>query len=502
MHLADFEAKRKELNPQRIERVTPELGQLLAVRITSAVLGMDDKVRADPGAAKMLLGALKAAVPSGLTIGAPAPVPPSWLDAPVDPLEGLSEGLAGELARLNGSLDQLAAMDMATQRIAAVLSMVQAEAKKLGLIFDAKTPGALDALRECLKAYRRARQDAARRDAGEVIETPPAPERAEPRQAHAAKLRHVYDLWKASKKRSSDTERACLLALQAFEEQSGNPDIRQITRAQGDAFRAHLLKKDLSSKTKHDRMTWVKSLLKYAYQDLELLNRNPWEGLDIDHSTENRRSPWSIAQMKAFAALPLFSRYELPSGWKAGGAAAYWVPLLALYTGARVGELCQLRVADIETDASGAFVKISGEAEGARVKTAAGWRTVPLHSELVRLGFLDYVRDTKKSGSDSLWPALRLRKGKPGGYFSGWYGEYRRDNGTITPDLHSLRHTVRSRLAHGKVASSTRDRITGHKVQGSVGTRVYEHVDTAELREAMESISYPGLELKRVYVAT
>jgi integrase len=35
---------------------------------------------------------------------------------------------------------------------------------------------------------------------------------------------------------------------------------------------------------------------------------------------------------------------------KAGGAAAYWVPLLGLYTGARQSELCQLRIEDVTTD--------------------------------------------------------------------------------------------------------------------------------------------------------
>lgn len=44
-------------------------------------------------------------------------------------------------------------------------------------------------------------------------------------------------------------------------------------------------------------MTYVKSLLKYASQDLELIPKNPWQGLDIDYKTERRRVPWTSAQL-------------------------------------------------------------------------------------------------------------------------------------------------------------------------------------------------------------
>jgi hypothetical protein len=45
---------------------------------------------------------------------------------------------------------------MAMQRIAAVLPLVKHEALSLGLLFDEKAPGAKEALRECLRAFRRA----------------------------------------------------------------------------------------------------------------------------------------------------------------------------------------------------------------------------------------------------------------------------------------------------------------------------------------------------------
>ena len=185
---------------------------------------------------------------------------------------------------------------------------------------------------------------------------PAAPFHATTREGAPTPLRTVFMLWKAAKKRSPDSANACERSLTLFEQFAGRLDVGQVTRSQGDAFRAHLLDLPLSSKTKHDHMTWLKSLLKYACRDLELLPRNPWEGLDVAHQTESPRKPWTVDQLGALTSLPLFQSYELPQAWRAAGAAAYWVPLLGLFTGARVGELCQLRVADIHRDSLGAWI--------------------------------------------------------------------------------------------------------------------------------------------------
>jgi hypothetical protein len=108
-----------------------------------------------------------------------------------------------------------------------------------------------------------------------------------------------------------------------------------LTRAPGDQFRAWLLTLSATSKTSRDPFTWVKSLLKYAVRDLELLTKSPWEGLDIAHKTTARRRPWRPEELALVFGEPLFTRYELPNDTKAGADAAYWVPLIGLYTGAR-----------------------------------------------------------------------------------------------------------------------------------------------------------------------
>jgi integrase len=144
------------------------------------------------------------------------------------------------------------------------------------------------------------------------------------------------------------------------------------------------------------------------------------------------------------------------------------------------------------------FVSINADADGATVKTDAGWREVPLHSELVRLGFLEYVEAMRKADNERLWPILTFRTGKPGGYFSGWFSDARKLAPEPVPDFHSLRHTVRTKMTEAGIADSVQDRITGHEVKGSVGATVYAH-PVAILRSAVEAVTYPGLKLPRCF---
>ena len=282
---------------------------------------------------------------------------------------------------------------------------------------------------------------------GLKLQAAESPSKALPAISIGPLLRSIYNRWKESKPRSSDSLNNCLRSVVLFEEFTGNPPINELTREQGDGFRAWLQHSDrkTTSKTARDRLTWVKSVLKYAARDLGLIEKNPWEGIGIAFKTTNKRRPWTDAELEVFFTQPLHAAYKLPKDKKAGANAAYWIPLLGLYTGARIGELAQLKVCDVETLGAIAALSITDEGEGQSVKSQAGVRKVPLHSELIRLGFLDYVNLMKSQNQVLLWPQLPIREGKPGGYLSHWFGEYRRSLGFEQyPDFHCLRHTVRS----------------------------------------------------------
>ena len=498
---AEFQYKRKELNPQRLEKITPELAQELADRIRYRVLHNDEQLRSDPALAKALAAIDDAAnrkLSQSLQIGKQ----PEKEKDQRHPLDGLSDREAFVLAGLNAIRLTDAAINVAKNKLSAILPQVQAEALKLGFTIQGNEPGLSEALTLCMHTYRQTMDEVMRRDSGHVVPTPPPPSLTpNPQKVRTPKtFQQVYNRWRDSDTRTDDTlnaaQRVVNLANEFFGE---DKDICTLTRSDGDAFKAWLLKKGVASKTTRDRFTWAKTLLKYASETLELFVRHPWEGLKVSSRTEKPRRPWKVEELQKLFSQPLFTDYALPTAPKAGKDAAYWIPLIGCFTGTRVSEVAQLKVDDVTTDKQGQhWITITNEGEGQQVKTSASKRRIPVHSELVRLGFMDYVAHTRTAAQSRLWPNLPLRKNKPGGYFSEWFGHFRRDV-ELEPDFHAFRHTVRTGLSKAHVSEKVQDHITGHEHQGNTGSRVYQHVDDDDLISAVEKITYTGLVINRVY---
>lgn len=505
--LQEFEERRRSLDPEPVASITPELGETIGTRIRARLLAWDETVRNDPKVADLWLrftDAFSYRTLTQLRLGPPAaPALPSAAElaglATRSPFDGLTPTQLARLAEVNAAADDAAALRLASRSLSAVVAMADSEARKLGLLVDWKRPEAQPVLLDCLRAYRAAHADIVKRDEGLEMARPRAPVKV-PRKT-ATRLREVFIRWKQTKARSEDSIKACERALALYEARTADTPVQAITPAQGDDFRVWLLALGTSSKTAHDRLTWVKSLLVYAHRDLELIPRQPWEGIDIEQRTEKPRKPWTSEQQSAFFSLPLFTRYELPRKPKAGGAAAYWVPLIGLYTGARVGELCQLRVEDVENTRHGPFFRIAEEAERATLKTTAGVRCVPVHSELVRLGFLDYVASMKKARAASLWPSYQPRKGKPGAYFSDWMNAFHKaaTGNPKAPLFHELRHTVRTALHSAAVERETIGRIIGHQTGRSAEEKTCRHVSDLDVRAAVEALQFPAVKLRRVF---
>ena len=313
-------------------------------------------------------------------------------------------------------------------------------------------------------------------------------------------LRTVYDLWVTSKPRTTDSNDSCERAVRLFEKHTENPPLQRLERVQGERFRALLQRLPTTSKTARDRLNWVKVLLKYAAQDLEVIPKSPWVGLDIKSRPTLQRKPWTESELSKLLGHPIWQHGEVPTDPKAGGAAAYWVPLLAMFTGARCSELCQLRVSDVDIEGPNPSISITDQGDGQRVKSHAGLRQVPIHRELIRLGFVEYVKSVQ---DPLLWPELRQREGKPGGYFSQYFSELRRSL-NVPPSivLHSFRHNVRTALSEARVPETVIDRLLGHEASGSVGARTYTHISLDSLQAAIESLNFPTSSLNRLELLT
>jgi integrase len=214
------------------------------------------------------------------------------------------------------------------------------------------------------------------------------------------------------------------------------------------------------------------------------------------------RLPYSPADLKAIFSSAVFMEGERPAG--GAGEAAKWLPLLALFTGARLEELGRLEVADVREEQDVTYLFIHGDGEGRRVKTRGSRRRVPVHPELARLGFLTYVGERKRAGDKRLFPALVSKRSQITAAFSTWWGRYTGRLG-ITDDrkvFHSFRHSVKRGLREAGVDPALSDALQGHSAKDVAGRYGLDEEGSGfslpVLHAALSRLTYPGLDLSRL----
>ena len=157
----------------------------------------------------------------------------------------------------------------------------------------------------------------------------------------------------------------------------------------------------------------------------------------------------------------------------------YFVPLLAIFTGCRLEELCMMRVKDI-MKVNGVWVyhiREEGEygEEETKVKNPYSERDVPLHNVLVdTLGFVRYVKHIKKLGHERVFHELTKR----GNRFQKNVGKFFNDkylkkiglkDGGRKVSFHSFRHSVETHLTNQNVNPRFIDYLQGHSSQDTGG---------------------------------
>ena len=194
-----------------------------------------------------------------------------------------------------------------------------------------------------------------------------------------------------------------------------------------------------------------------------------------------------------------------PTKGKEGDPLRYWGPLIALYQGMRRGEIAQLMVADNELQGDIPVIHVRPTVDGQRVKSAAGRRMLPVHPELVRMGFLQFVAVQRKAGHRQLFPNETPNgNGAWGDPLSKWFQRLLSDNAIIGTKLgmHSFRHNFEdalraANLSQTPIGQELAGRAKSDKVSGDYGSGRYS---AETLKPAVESIRYPEVDLKHLYV--
>ena len=153
----------------------------------------------------------------------------------------------------------------------------------------------------------------------------------------------------------------------------------------------------------------------------------------------------------------------------------YWVTLLSAYSGARLNEVCQLNVSDIQKTDGIWALNLNADSDDKTIKAEAGNRIIPLHPKLIDLGLLDYVKQIQNQNQEKLF--RNLKKMKSTGYgtiISHWFARYLKRLGIKKKgkNFHSFRHTVVNKLITKKVYEPFIKELIGHS-HGSITLDVY-----------------------------
>jgi len=287
----------------------------------------------------------------------------------------------------------------------------------------------------------------------------------------------------------------------------------KITRQNILGFRDHVLKeREQHPKTAEKKIGILCSILQLAVDD-ELLPSNPAVRIKVPkpkHSPK-ARIPYTEPDMQLIFDSPIYAATELPKGAKE--EAARWLPLLGMYSGARLEELAQLHVADVVKDpqhgwylditdvvnheANAIWASQSGAVK--RLKNESSRRRIPVHPQLVKAGFLCFVEHARSLGQQRLFPQLvHDSKGVYSGSWSKWWSRYARQTIGINTGrkvFHSFRHAFKDACREAGISEEVSDALTGH-TGGGVGRKYgNEHYPLGPLVRALFLIDYPGVKV-------
>jgi integrase len=179
-------------------------------------------------------------------------------------------------------------------------------------------------------------------------------------------------------------------------------------------------KNGLSAATQKAYLATFQGIMDLALRK-RLISTNPAEGLKPLKkevvTASAKRLPFAAEQLKAFFGGKFYRKCAErqpawrsdPQGWR------FWLPLLCLFMGMRPNEVCQMGVADVrKTDNATWYLDVVATEDDEEadteieksLKTVTSRRRIPIHPEILALGFLDFVDFCRKAGFQRLFPDL------------------------------------------------------------------------------------------------
>lgn len=177
---------------------------------------------------------------------------------------------------------------------------------------------------------------------------------------------------------------------------------------------------------------------------------------------DNQRKLWTSNE---FAALLSTDKWTSPK--TKIDDHVYWVPLIALLHAMRSEEILQLKPSNIRCHKGVYFFDIE-RGTGQSIKSNNARRFVPIHSQLIELGFLKLVEQQTQLGKNRIFARVARSKCSRLTYtknFTKNFAYYRKSRNAYRErqDLHSMRTTFNSERVAMSMPDTARRYLMGHR---------------------------------------
>lgn len=294
----------------------------------------------------------------------------------------------------------------------------------------------------------------------------------------------------------------CLEVWQTLKKLPSNfqkhPDTRGKSIAEAIEIAAGAGHPTISPATINGHLNKLGALIRYG-RDKGWISGNPMEDIEEPDPVPARekRDAFTTAQLNLiFASAP----WSIGPDAEPERPSRYWAPLIALFSGARLSEICGQRVDEMIDERGVKAFHFRLRPDDRSIKSGES-RKVPVHPMLIELGFWDFVEAARKSGREMLFPDVkRDRLGKWGDSTSKWFArlvDKLELRGRLL-SFHSLRHTFEDALREADLHNTAiGNELTGRWTSG-VSKDYGSSFPLSKLSKALAKVSYPGLVLPSV----
>ncbi|WP_394250652.1 tyrosine-type recombinase/integrase [Vibrio profundi] len=237
----------------------------------------------------------------------------------------------------------------------------------------------------------------------------------------------------------------------------------------------------LSVESVKDYIQKSSSFFEWCLQ-MELTDINPFKGIKFKKKRKDSeaKNSYTAKQLSRIFYSEIFVNRSYKHPYQ------YWLPILGVFTGARLNELCQLYRNDVYVEKGIWVIRIDERFSGQKLKNTFSRRVIPLHKEILRLGFLEYIDSLP---NDKLFPELTLGRDGYASNASKWFGRYKTKLGFEKGyDFHSFRHTFATYLKNNGVPASEASELLGHSQSNITYDRYGKSIHPSRLVSIVNSI--------------